>query len=199
MALKDLEAYIEGRLQDVPCIFLGENEGMPVGDYVGGVFPAGVQTNDHKLWFSTGVGIAELDPARVTATKNQCQAVLTAVKCNNDTVSGHNQYTLPAGVIHLEFYFTAATLSNPEKLQFRYKLDGYDHDWNESQDHRVAHYTKVPPGHYKFIVQVTNQKDKWSEEITEVPVIIEPFFYQTWWFMACCALAHHDLSSQASP
>jgi len=95
---------------------------------------------------------------------------------------------LPPGARRLEIRYTALSLSAPEKVRFRYRLEGFDPDWVDAGTRRVATYTALPPRTYRFRVLAANDDGLWNEEGAAVAVSVRPFFYQTWAFLAGCAL-----------
>ncbi|SEL85022.1 sensor histidine kinase [Parapedobacter koreensis] len=89
----------------------------------------------------------------------------------------------------LSFEFAALQFNAPEKLQYRYKLEGFDTDWVLAGNKNVATYTGVPPGEYTLLINASNTSGKWSSHIKELPIIITPPFWKTWWFITLSVLA----------
>ncbi len=102
---------------------------------------------------------------------------------------------LPPGLSELTIHFTAKRLADPNHLEFRYKLDGYDRDWSFTHG-RAAHYKRLPPGHYRFEVQARDAGANWNSPAVELAVRQKPFFYQTIWFYAILMVAFALLSLQ---
>ena len=96
---------------------------------------------------------------------------------------------LPPLLRDLQIDFTALSLVAPEKVRFRYKLEGYDNDWHEAGNRRQAFYTNLPPGNYTFRVIACNNDGVWNESGAALSMVIPPAFYQTYWFIALCAMA----------
>ena len=182
---KDLDGYVKGLNKMPGLTYLGVEEGVP-GDCVGAVFPAGCVTPDEKLWFPTNEGIAEIDPSTCSMQVSSPVVLIDSIKVNNKTLAGNGAFDLPAGVIHMEICYTAPSYIAPEKLTYRYKLEGYDHEWTEAGDRKFAIYTKVPEGHYTFRVEVRNNQGMISAQQASAQIYIQPFFYQTWWFRTLC-------------
>jgi signal transduction histidine kinase len=104
-------------------------------------------------------------------------------------VNAADGLTLAPGLEDLVFQFNSKNLGNPAQVEFRYKLDGYDHDWTETRS-RIAHYRQLPPGHYRFLMDARNAGAPWRDNITALPVYQRPYFYQAWWFyVLLCAVA----------
>jgi Y_Y_Y domain/Histidine kinase len=96
---------------------------------------------------------------------------------------------LPAQVRNLTIDYTALSLVVPEKVHFRYKLEGQDKDWREVVNDREVQYTNLLPKHYKFRVLACNNSGVWNEEGATLDFVIPPEWYQTNWFRAVCVAA----------
>jgi signal transduction histidine kinase len=96
---------------------------------------------------------------------------------------------IPPGQQRFEFHFTGLSFVAPEKMQFQYKLVGWDSDWvNAAPDKRVAEYSFLPPGSYTFRVRACNSDGVWNETGASVALVVLPHFWQTWWFRAIAVL-----------
>jgi signal transduction histidine kinase len=84
---------------------------------------------------------------------------------------------------NLSFRYAALSLTDPDRVQFRYKLEGYDGDWRGTVNAREATYTNLPPGAYRFRVIASNNDGVWNQEGASVEFRITPAFYQTTWFL----------------
>ncbi len=89
---------------------------------------------------------------------------------------------LPPGRHRVEFDFTALSFSAPENVRFRYRLDGVDDGWIDGGTQRSARYSRLAAGHYLFAVQACNSRGVWNEDGASLAVVVEPFFWQRWWF-----------------
>jgi signal transduction histidine kinase len=95
---------------------------------------------------------------------------------------------LPPGSASLQFEYTALTFRSPRKVQFRYRLEGFDQEWIHAGTRRQAFYTNLPPRSYRFRVLARSSDGVWSEQGAVLDFAIRPAFYQTTWFYALCAL-----------
>ena len=147
--------------------------------------PSLAESQDGRLWFATTRGIAWLDPATLHENLNRLPppVVITSILTNGKTYAGTNDLKLPAHTERLEFDYTALSLAIPERVLFRYKLDGVDQEWQEAGTRRQAFYTRVPPGNYHFHVIACNNDGVWNEVGASLGISIKPAFYQTWWFL----------------
>jgi signal transduction histidine kinase len=97
--------------------------------------------------------------------------------------------SLPPGTARFEFYYTGLSFIAPQKVTFKYKLEGFDPDWIEAGTRRVAWYTNIPAGQYRFVVMAANNDGVWSETAANIEFVLQPRFYQTYWFYALCLLS----------
>jgi len=88
----------------------------------------------------------------------------------------------PHGSRRLEFHYTGLSLVAPEKVQFKYRLEGLEKDWVDAGPKRVANYSFVPPGNYNFHMIACNNDGIWNEAGVMLPFTLLPHFWQTWWF-----------------
>jgi len=95
----------------------------------------------------------------------------------------------PPGPGDLMFSYTGLSLMAPDKVSFKYKLFGYDPDWIDAGDRRVAYYTNIPPGHYRFQVVARNADFVWNNEGATIEVDLAPRVHQTVGFRIAGALA----------
>jgi signal transduction histidine kinase/ligand-binding sensor domain-containing protein len=101
---------------------------------------------------------------------------------NADTI------TLPAGTRSIEFSYTGLSMMTPTKTRFRFRLEGFDTTWIDVGTRRKAYYTNLPPNVYRFRVIACNNDEMWNTTGMDVYVNIEPYFFQTWWFLLVCAV-----------
>ena len=123
------------------------------------------------------------------ATAYRHPVLITSIISNGKTYSGSGELTLPAHTERLQIDYTALSLAIPDRVLFRYKLDGVDSEWQDVGTRRQAFYTQLPPGHYRFHVIACNNDGVWNEVGASLGVSIKPAFYQTWWFTALVIFA----------
>src|SRR6185437_5168897 len=157
----------------------GTADGMKTAECNGGFQPAGWKTREGQLVFPTMKGLALISTDKKFTNTQPPNVVIESVL--DDTKPAHftNQLDLPVGKGQLEFRFTGLSLTAPEQVQFRYRLAGSDNDWTEAGTRRVAYYTNLPPGSYRFEVIACNNDGVWSTHAATLPVTLEPHFYQT--------------------
>ncbi len=96
---------------------------------------------------------------------------------------------LPPLVRDLAIDYTGLSFVAPEKVVFRYKLEGWDRDWQNARNRRQAFYSNLPPRNYRFSVIVGNNSGVWNEQGASLDFSIAPAYWQTNWFRAACVAA----------
>jgi signal transduction histidine kinase/ligand-binding sensor domain-containing protein len=185
---QDLEAYAGGRASSVPVTVYGAGDGMESADYNSSyVQPPACKTADGRLWFATTKGVAVIDPLRVEANPLPPPVVIESVLADDDPLPLAPGVRLPPGKEKFEFHFTALSFVSPEKVRFRYRLEGFDQGWTTAGGRRDAYYTNLPPGGYRFRVVAANNDGVWNEEGASFEFELQPRFHQTRAFQAVAA------------
>jgi len=146
--------------------------------------PQVAKSIDGRFWFTTLEGVSTLDPGHLPVNNlpppvriEQFLADRQVYDATSDTRLG-----LPPLIRDLQIDYTALSLVAPEKIRFRYMLEGRDTVWQEAGNRRVAVYTDLPHGNYRFRVMACNNSGVWNEAGTFVDFSIAPAYYQTTWF-----------------
>jgi signal transduction histidine kinase/ligand-binding sensor domain-containing protein len=185
----------------------GRAEGMLSEECSGGFFPAGLKCKSGLLWFSTLKGLAVIDPRhRASAPPpivvleetlvdgvSQPNAQLAKLVQPSNRRSGASETAwpslrIPPGKNQLEFRFTGLSFDAPERVRFRYRLEGLNPDWVDAGTLRTASYAFVPPGPYRFQVIACNGDGVWSDAGATLALRVLPYFWQTWWFIGALGL-----------
>jgi signal transduction histidine kinase/ligand-binding sensor domain-containing protein len=151
--------------------------------------PTAVEGTDGRLWFATVGGLAWIDPNRIQRNLLQPPVYISSVNASGKEYSDLTSLKLPARTTNLQISYTALSLAVPERVQFRYKLDGVDQDWQDPGDRRQAIYTNLGPGQHRFQVIASNNDGIWNKTGATLEFSIAPAFYQRYWFFALCAAA----------
>ena len=166
------------------------SEGMPIRAELGIFSPHAGKSPDGKLWFATSDGLTVVDPRHLPVNELPPPVHIEKVIADSrtyDVGSGANaQVRLPALARDLEIHYTALSLVAPEKVLFRYKLEGYDRDWKDAGAERKAFYGNLPPRSYQFRVKACNNSAVWNEAGAFLDFSVAPAYYQTAWFQASC-------------
>jgi signal transduction histidine kinase/ligand-binding sensor domain-containing protein len=185
---KQFDDFDAGRIGKITANTYGVRDGMKSHECNGGFQPAGWRTSDGKLWFPTVTGVSILDPARIAPRPTPLNVILESVVVDNKEWTPDRAFAVPPGAGKLAFRFTAPSFVAPEKIQFRYRLDGFDKDWSQPESHRSAYYTNIPPGEYKFRILASADGRTWTPSGAEVSFVLRPHYYQTKTFSVLVAL-----------
>jgi len=153
--------------------------------------PSAWRTRDGHLWFATPKGLVEVDPAHFPVNAMPPGVALERVTIDDVAQAPHAANTvmrIPAGHVHFEFDYAGLSFVAPQKVRYRYMLEGFDHGWTEAGARRTAYYTNIPAGHYTFRVQAANNDGLWNTDGAALAFELRPHFYQTLWFYAVLVL-----------
>ena len=146
--------------------------------------PSAWRTRDGWLWFATPKGLVVADPAHFPV--NMVPPPVALVRFAADDVDqplhGADTLKVSAGHNHFQFDYAGLSFTAPQKVRYRYMLEGFDHQWTEAGARRSAYYTNIPPGNYTFHVQASNNDGVWNTDGAAFPFTLRPHFYQTIWF-----------------
>jgi ligand-binding sensor domain-containing protein/signal transduction histidine kinase len=152
----------------------------------GGYTPHVSKSPDGKLWFSPTDGVSVVDPSHLPFNKLpppvHVEQIVADRKTYDAASDANGRVRLPPLVRDLEIDYTALSLAAPEKVRFRYKLEGHDRDWQDAGTRRQAFYGNLSPRNYRFRVMACNNSGVWNEAGAFLDFSIAPAYYQTTWF-----------------
>ncbi len=165
-----------------------------VFDVLDGVMPGpstfqpGVSKSpDGRLWFINDAVVQAVDPGAIRINTVAPPVYVEGLRADRQAHAAGALIHLPARSRDIEISYTALSLAVPEKVRFRYRLDGRDEEWNDAGTRRQAFYSDLPPGQYRFRVTASNNDGVWNEEGATLAFVIAPAYFQTGWFMAVTA------------
>jgi signal transduction histidine kinase len=150
--------------------------------------PSMILASDGYLWLTTTAGVFRLDPALREPAHPAVPVLIRGIGPPGQVRQAQSAMRLPAGTTALQLDYTALALAMPERVAFRYRLDGVDSEWQQVGARRAAYYNNLGPGEYRFSVAATNYHGDWSEQASTLEFSIAPTVMQSWWFRAGCAL-----------
>jgi signal transduction histidine kinase/ligand-binding sensor domain-containing protein len=160
-------------------------DGLPGSPQMNFTVSTAVETTDGKLWFATDGGLARIDPSTLQTNRTPPHIDIQSVSSDRLRGRGVNPH-FPIGTNEIEVHYAALSLAIPERVRFRYMLEGVDGHWQDAGNRREAFYTSMRPGHYTFRVKAANNDGIWNESGAAVTWDIPPAFYQTQWFLVLC-------------
>lgn len=168
-----------------PLLFwrLSVRDGLPGKLASGAGQPVAARSADGRLWFPNSRALAGFDPAAVREKRRSVPPVIEEVVADGVACQAGpgEPLRLQSGVRRLEFYYTCADLRAPERLHFRYRLEGIDVSWTDAGAQRVAHYGRLPPGDYRFHVMAGGASGEWREAAEALSLIIVPQWWERTW------------------
>jgi len=170
----------------------GTADGLHSRETANNSHPSAWRSRDGRLWFATAQGLVEVDPAHFPVNAVPPPVSLERFQVDDvaQTLRGADSLLrVAAGRVHFEFDYAGLSFVAPQKVRYRYMLEGFDHGWTDAGTRRTAYYTNIPPGRYTFRVQAANNDGLWNTTGAALSFELRPHFYQTLWFYALLVLA----------
>jgi signal transduction histidine kinase/ligand-binding sensor domain-containing protein len=142
-----------------------------------------------RIWFSLNHGISVVDPARLNRNAAPVIAQVQTISADGSPIALEGPVHIPGGTRRVTFGYVGLSLSAPELVSYRYRLDEYDSRWSEPTSVREAGYTNLAPGSYRFRVRASNPDGAWDDKEAAIVVEVVPLFWQTRWFRGGAVLA----------
>lgn len=199
VARGELNDVAAGRAERVRCVVLGEADGMLSSETNGERTPSACRTRDGRLCFPTMRGLVIVDPKAIELHERETPlppVVLESVSADGEFLRldslatdsprpGAEAFTLGAGRARvLEIRYTANCFTAPERVRFRHRLErvGETSPWVQAEDRRVAYFTNLKPGGYRFQVVASDHHGRWNDQGVSFAFKLDPHFYETWPF-----------------
>ena len=197
-----LEQFARGETRTVPFITYGKFDGLPSAECSEGCQPGCWRDQAGRLWFTTAKGAVWTragdvpfnplpPPVHIEEVWVDGQHIKEAVwRAVGSTAPGsgvRHELRVGAGRHYFEFHFTALSFMAPDKVRFRWQLEGIEPEWVEGRDKRAVSYNFIPPGSYRFHVQGCNNDGVWNEAGDMLALTVLPYSWQTWWFRLAAA------------
>lgn len=180
---KDIEIFRNGRSPTLQSRALGLSDGLPSRQFISAVFPAGQRLNNGVFLLPTLRGLVHVNPSEFQAPVRVHPVIIEEIVTADSTFSIVENVILEPGTKTLEIHYTSPEFKRPEQVNFRYRLLGFDENWVDAGNRRVAYYSGLNPGNYTFEVQSAIRGENWSNVTGSVSFRITPFFYQSNWFL----------------
>lgn len=185
----DLLAFADGTLGLVHSVLYGEGDGLRNAETNGGFQPAAWRDTRGRLWFPTLEGVAVVDPSALSQDERPPAVTIEEVVVDGVPRPFADTVVVSPGRPNLEFRYAGLSLSAPEHLKFRYRLEGLEPSWVQAGERRVAYYPQLRPGRYRFVAAAANRDGVWNESGAQLLLEVSPPYHSTWWFRLVVAAA----------
>ncbi len=181
----DFDDLDDRKAARIACDTYGVGDGLRSTAFAAGYQPNALRTADGRLVFTSLKGLAAIDPARFPLNALAPLVHVERVVINKKDAA--HSASIPPGEGEVEIHYTALSFLAPDKVQFKYRLQGFDNEWVDAGARRFAYYANLAPGQYNFRVIACNNDGIWNETGDSFAFYLEAHYYQTFWFYASCA------------
>jgi signal transduction histidine kinase/ligand-binding sensor domain-containing protein len=177
-----LQTWVSDSTRKIEATVFDASDGVRSRALMTGFTPRVSRSSDGRLWFVNVGGVSTIDPLHLPINTTPPAVHIEQIVANQSTYVPSALIHLPGSIRDLEFDYTALSLVAPEKNRFRYKLEGWDSQWQDVGGRRQAFYANLPPRSYRFRVMASNNRGIWNESGASLDLFIAPTYYQTMWF-----------------
>jgi signal transduction histidine kinase/ligand-binding sensor domain-containing protein len=176
--------------EGLDAIPYGVSDGMRTIECRVGAFPSTWKRPDGSIWLPTAKGFVEIGAAPAQRP-GPPHPWIEGLRVDGALLPAGAPIRLSPGVHELAASFTAIRLGSAERVQFRYRMRGLDHDqgWVDAGSERIARYSHLRPGRFEVLVSARDPGGAWSEAVSSAAIEQLPFVYQTLWFRVCVGAA----------
>jgi signal transduction histidine kinase/ligand-binding sensor domain-containing protein len=185
----ELDAWVRDPKRTIHSMVFDSSDGVRAHATTTGYCPSVAKSSDGKLWFLPWDGVSVIDPAHLSVNKLPPPISIQQIVADRTVYDAVPGLRLPARVRDVWIDYTALSFAAPERVRFRYKLEGQDPDWKEVVNVRQAQYSNLAPGNYRFRVTACNNNGVWNPTGAFLDFSVAPAYYQTNWFRVSCAAA----------
>ena len=187
LATQNFDDFANGKISRVTCTDFTGLDGVKSSERFQQK-EAGCKTLDGRIWFPTAQGVVMIDPDRIKTQSVPPRIYLQSTRADGKELKPGEKAVRP-GKGDLEFQYAGLSYIAPQRIHYRYMLEGYNKEWVDADTRRSAFYTNLKPGHYRFLVQACNEDGVWSSVAASIEVELLPHFYQTGWFISLAVAA----------
>jgi signal transduction histidine kinase/ligand-binding sensor domain-containing protein len=151
--------------------------------------PSAIVDSAERIWFATAGNVTSVDPSANRTPPSLPRIAIEAIRSAGKEYPVAGSGAIRIGARNLEIDYVGISLTAPQRVTYRYRLDSEDGDWREAGTRRQAFYTSLRPGRYRFRIAASVGDGRWNESELQSEIVVPPAFYQTAWFASICVLA----------
>jgi hypothetical protein len=178
---QEMESVLAGRQKTLNWFTYSRDDGLPNVDFTFGRRNGATRTRDGHLWFATSRGALEVSPDPLPETPSLSPVLIEEMRVDGQPrefpAVGHVTLGPKPGPIELRY--TVPRFSSPERVRFRYRLAGLEEDWTDAQNQRMATYSRIPPGSYRFEVAASLGSGSKPTAVSVLPFVVHAAWWET--------------------
>ena len=178
----ELEARARGEDQPLSVLRFGRSDGLPSSQFSDFSVPGLSFGPNGDVWAPTGGGLVRLDQSRLRVRPRPVPVEIRSVRVDGVPRDLKKPIVLEPGENRITISYGAISLGAPEKISYRYRLEGGDRKWVLAGAQREISYAGLPPGNYSFRVMAANEFGLWNDTEARIGLLLRPHLWQTWWF-----------------
>jgi signal transduction histidine kinase/ligand-binding sensor domain-containing protein len=182
---EDFAKWLKDPAVVVTTLLMGPEDGADPFD---APFGGSARTPDGVLWFSNNKALQKADPDSIARAGNAPPVHIEQFAADGTHYDPNGPVKLPPLAGNIQIDYAGLSFVAPDKVRFRYKLDGFDTGWNDVGPRRQAFYTTLPPAHYRFQVIASDNHGVWNDVGASLSFELAPAFHQTAWFKLLCGV-----------
>ena len=176
---RELNAVADGSLAQVSCTVYDGPHVVKTAEKVNSEY-SGCRSDDGRIWLSSAKGVVQIDPARLPVNSRPPPMRLLRVRVDGEEQPAGREPHLAPGARNVEFEYGAIDYQAPERIRYRYRLEGFQNEWVEAGRRRSAYFTNLPPGAYRFHAQACNADGVWNLAGVSLAFTVPPALHERW-------------------
>ncbi|MGC2719006.1 MAG: triple tyrosine motif-containing protein, partial [Candidatus Acidiferrales bacterium] len=189
ITMSELGAWITDSTRSVQATVFDSSDGVRSRALAGHYGRKVTKSADGTIWFSAPDAVSFVHPGHLPFNTLAPPVEIERITADAKIYDAASGLRLPPRVRDVSIDYTALSLVVPEKVRFRFKLEGQDRDWREVVNIRQVQYSNLSPGQYTFQLTACNNSGVWNQTGTSLQFSVDPAYYQTIWFRICCVAA----------
>lgn len=185
----DLIDVAIGAIKLVKCKVYNSSHGMSNTETNGGFQPSSCQLEDGSLFYPTMKGVSRFNPKKKFKAEKIESILINSIKLKDSTFIPQNENRIAPQYRDISFIYTAPSFTAPELIRFKYKLEGYDEEWQNNGFLRIINYTNLDPGSYVLKIKAIDSQGVESDKIAEARFHLIPNWYEVMWVRALILLS----------